>query len=513
MAGLARETDVVVLGCGAGGAAAALGAKHAGAEVLVIEKAAPELHTPNVRMSGGYVMSLVDAAGGATYLEASAGGIVDTSLFRPWADRALDMEKWLSAIGVTFNLCDTATWGLTRAEAGERGWAEHPSLPGAEALRVGRASTTLPAPFKGKGQQVTATGEVFGGEAVYRGLVHELARESIEILWRAEPVKLLVDRAEDQARVVGVQLRLADGQEIDVTARRGVVIATGGFGANPELVRQFLAVPNTRFYGNPGNDGGGLRLAMSAGADLVRMNRMVGRGIASFELPNGQQQGFMMVLHGGGYVLCDQLGERYADEYDLAQQQHAFYYRMEGFDQAHGGYPRSPSYYFFDERRRQAGPLTHLDRGACAVGLYDWSADNQAEIASGWIGAGDTPTAAARAAGARADVDFDRAVAQYNEGCANGTDEFGRPANTLTPLDAPPYYCVPLYIGGPYTNGGPRRDALGRIISVDGQAIPGLYGAGELGQAIGLLYPASGASITEALCLGEIAGESAAGAA
>src|ERR1700722_7096624 len=133
MTGLARETDVVVLGCGAGGAAAALGAKRAGAEVLVIEKAAPELHPPNVRMSGGYVMSVVDAAGGATYLEASAGGIVDTSLLRPWAERALDMEKWLSDIGVTFNLCDTATWGLTRAEAGERGWAEHPSLPGAEA--------------------------------------------------------------------------------------------------------------------------------------------------------------------------------------------------------------------------------------------------------------------------------------------------------------------------------------------------------------------------------------------
>jgi len=49
--------------------------------------------------------------------------------------------------------------------------------------------------------------------------------------------------------------------------------------ASAELIRELLTVPDTRFYGNPGNDGSGLKLAMSVGAQLVRMNRMVGRGV------------------------------------------------------------------------------------------------------------------------------------------------------------------------------------------------------------------------------------------
>lgn len=89
-----------------------------------------------------------------------------------------------------------------------------------------------------------------------------------------------------------------------------------------------------------------------------------------------------------------------------------------------------------------------------------------------------------------------------------GKDHLGRPQTSLVALDSPPYYCVQLHIGGPYTHGGPRRDVLGRVIATDGSAIEGLFSVGEMGQAVGLMYPASGASIAEALCLGELAGES-----
>ena len=66
-----------------------------------------------------------------------------------------------------------------------------------------------------------------------------------------------------------------------------------------------------------------------------------------------------------------------------------------------------------------------------------------------------------------------------------------------------------LWPGGPNTTGGPRRDAEGRILDVRGKPIPGLYGAGELGQVSGLMYPADGGNLCEAFCFGQITAENA----
>jgi succinate dehydrogenase/fumarate reductase flavoprotein subunit len=66
-----------------------------------------------------------------------------------------------------------------------------------------------------------------------------------------------------------------------------------------------------------------------------------------------------------------------------------------------------------------------------------------------------------------------------------------------------------MHPGGSNTCGGPRRDEQGRILDPFETPIPGLFGAGELGQVIGMLYPAAGANLSEALCSGQIAAESA----
>ena len=92
----------------------------------------------------------------------------------------------------------------------------------------------------------------------------------------------------------------------------------------------------------------------------------------------------------------------------------------------------------------------------------------------------------------------------YSAACESGTDEFGRSADTLIPL-TPPYYAFPLYPGGPNTSGGPERNASSQVINVWGNPIPRLYSAGELGQAIGNMYPAGGGDISEAMCSGNIA--------
>ncbi|MCE3549874.1 FAD-binding protein [Pseudonocardia sp. RS11V-5] len=189
---------------------------------------------------------------------------------------------------------------------------------------------------------------------------------------------------------------------------------------------------------------------------------------------------------------------------------HGFYYEMLAYDYERAEYGRIPSYWLFDERRRAAGPLTLTHLGACKVGLYEWSPDNAAEIARSWIGRGSTPAEAGAAVGMPDPASLDEAVRTYNAACAAGEDPLGRAPETLVPLE-PPYYCVPLYPGGSNTSGGPVRDAGGRVLDPYGEPVPGLFAAGELGQPVGMLYPADGANLSEAFCFGRIAARTALG--
>jgi predicted oxidoreductase len=141
--------------------------------------------------------------------------------------------------------------------------------------------------------------------------------------------------------------------------------------------------------------------------------------------------------------------------------------------------------------------------------VYDWSADNRREVERGWIATGSTPAEAARAAGVADPDSAAYSIQAYNRACAQGRDPFGRRAETLVPIDAPPYACVPLYAGGSNTSGGPRRDARARVVDVFGGPIPGLFAAGELGQALGLRYPGDGGNLSDAFCFGQIAAETA----
>ena len=118
---------------------------------------------------------------------------------------------------------------------------------------------------------------------------------------------------------------------------------------------------------------------------------------------------------------------------------------------------------------------------------------------------------AAAAAGLADPDSAQRTVDDYNEGCKRSADAFGRPELSLVPLEGPPYYCVALYPGGPNTTGGPRRNGRAEILNAFGEVIQGLYGAGELGSAIGQHYPAGGCNLSDAFCFGQIAVETALG--
>lgn len=475
--GMGDTADVVVVGFGAAGAAAALEASRRGASVVVVEKQPAELHTPSTRMSGGIVMTATDAEVATRYLDACAGGMVPETVSHAWAEAATGLLDWLAEqqVAITLSAC---------------GGAEHPALPGAEAIR-----TVQP----GAAKRLDPSGGA--GPALWRAL-HDAVRtrDSVEIRW-SRPARQLV---RDGDRVVGVEVTTPDGGSEVVLARAGVVLSCGGYEFDEDLKRDHLRTYPVHFYGNPGNTGDGVRMAQDVGADLWHMNQMIGRAIAHVELDDGTPQGFIINIDPPGYVITDRAGRRFTDEEPQARLLHGFYYELLAFDADAGRYPRNPCYWFFDDRRRTAGPLTYTHIGACAVGRYTWSPDNSAEIERGWIAVGDTPAEAARAAGVEDPEAAAESIAAYNRACAEGRDPLGRPADSLVPLEGPPYYCMPLWPGGSNTTGGPRRDEHGRILDVFGAVIPGLYGAGELGQASGLLYPADGSNISEALCFGKL---------
>jgi succinate dehydrogenase/fumarate reductase flavoprotein subunit len=247
-------------------------------------------------------------------------------------------------------------------------------------------------------------------------------------------------------------------------------------------------------------------MAQAVGADLWHMNQMIGRAVGHFQHPDGREITFNVSLNPPGYVIVDKYGRRFANEYLQAISKANFYYELLAYDADLLEHPRIPAYWICDKRRIDAKALSHG-----SIGHYAWSKDNRAEIDMGWIKEAASIEEAARLAGCLDPEAAARAVADYNEACAKGADKFGRPTNSLVPIDQGPFYCIPVYPGGATTNGGPRRDAKARILNALREPIPGLFGAGELGGAIGMLYPSPGSNLGEAFAFGAIAAETALG--
>jgi len=479
-----QEADLVVVGFGGAGAAAAITAHDAGGNVLVLEKAAAaEAHTPSTRMSGGAIMAVTgDLERAVKAMDICAGGLTPIEVTRAWAVAAQDIVAWVNNLKPGYDVIQK--WG-----------PEDPSIDGSEAV----------AGFGGRGRHT--------GYELYDALRYAAAQRDIEVRYGAAAQRLITDA---DGRVCGVACDTPDGPK-RFGARRGVALTCGGYEFNDEIKKNFLRAHPTHFYGNPLNTGDGVLMAQKVGAQLWHMNGMMGRGMGHFVHPDGREMNFIIMLDPMGmqyeippfgYIITDGHGRRFTNETPQIKGGHSFNYEMLAYDPIRREYPRIPSYAFFDERRRTTFPLTVPNLGLMRVGVYDWSADNSQEIAHGWISRGDTIAEAARAAGVDDPQQVEAELRAYNRSCETKSDPYGRPSASLVPLQ-PPFYCVKLYPGGTNTLGGPRRNENAQIVDPFGDPIPGLYGAGELGGAMGALYPAAGSSISDALCFGRIAGRHA----
>jgi succinate dehydrogenase/fumarate reductase flavoprotein subunit len=331
-------------------------------------------------------------------------------------------------------------------------------------------------------------------------------------MWETPAMHLVTQGGE----VCGVVAK-SGGREVRIRASRAVVLTCGGFEFDEWMKENYLRVNPVHFYGNPGNTGDGIKIAMEAGSALWHMNKAscrVTMKFPDFPIAFGTQR------HETASLFVDRRGNRFTNE---RFKMHSFGYELTNYDCYAMCYPKVPCYWVFGEERRTLAPLASY-HGACNPpgGImgdihYIWSADNQKEIDRGWIVKANTIEELASKI--LADPDNGRlmspstmrtTVKQYDEYCRKGEDiDFHKPEQWLQPLEGPPYYVVKLWPGGPNTQGGPKRNVRGQVLRVDNTPLPRLYSAGELGSVWGMLYQGGG-NIAECIAFGRIAGANAA---
>ncbi len=463
--------DVVVVGYGPAGAAAALGAHAAGAAVLVLE--AGGHGGGNALYSGGF---LFDVPGDACvpHLDALCFGRTNHHVLAAYADGLHGLAGWLAEIGAATERFDPP---LIRLPAPFPSW---PAFPAGRSIEY----------------RVVSGGDGRRGAQLWQRLDDAVRERDITVRFGAGVTDLVLD----EGQVKGVITAAGD----TVLARGGVVLACGGFEADPDLADTFLPLATGAPVGHLRNTGAGLRLAERAGASLWHMYGFF--GWFAFTAPD-HASAFAIDFFAPGHLYVDADGRRFADETGF--EVHDRLRALSTYLPRNPNRPRLPAWAIFDEPARLAGPLNGL---LGTPNDYTWSPDNSVEIERGWIVRADDERTLAHHIGADPGV-LAATLAEYDASARAGHDErFGRSSDTLTPLADGPRYAIETRPGVAGTTGGPRHDAAARVLRASGEPIPGLYAAGGVSMVWGHLID-HGGGLTDALVFGRIAGADAAGRA
>jgi succinate dehydrogenase/fumarate reductase flavoprotein subunit len=344
------------------------------------------------------------------------------------------------------------------------------------------------------------------GQYLLRVLEAEVDARGIDVWFSSQAKRLLTEAGE----VAGVVIE-RDGQDVQVMAAGGVVLACGGFEFDTQMLQDYLELPTMYGIGTPGNTGDGIRMAQQAGAALWHMWHV--HGSYGFKFDN-----FPLAFrnHLGGvrrlnrpiaWILVDQKGRRFTNEAPPAPQD-TMARPLAHLDAESGEYDRVPAWMIFDDEARRLGPIAK----PLAINRehrYEWSPDNMKEIERGWI------IRAATVAELADKTDLPcralkTTIERWNTFVASGEDkDYARPRGTFVPVAQAPFHAVKVWPVVTNTQGGPRHDRHQRVIDAFGQPIPGLYAAGELGSLFSHIYMLGG-NLSECIVGGRIAGRRAA---
>ena len=297
-------------------------------------------------------------------------------------------------------------------------------------------------------------------------------------------------------------------------ARRGVILATGGFEWNRDLVRTFLRGPLTHPASPPMATGDGLKLAQRVGAGLGNMTSAwwaptITPGGETW--PDGSPRSAPVLIERTlpGSLMVNRRGKRFCNE---ATNYSALGGAFQQFDPNTYDWANLPAWLVFDAEYKARYAV-----GPAPPGLET----------PDWIASAPSLTALAGLIGCDA-AGLEASVTRFNAHASEGRDpDFGRgesaydifygdrsrsgAAGTLGPLLTAPFFAVPITMGALGTNGGVRTDARGRALDPDGDVIEGLYAVGNVMAApTGSVYAGAGGTLGPALTFGVISGRHAA---
>lgn len=489
------EADVVVIGCGYAGGAAAISAHDRGARVLVLEKM-PDPGGISI-CSAGSLRVADDAEAAFAYLCRTNGVTTPEPVLRRLAEGMTEIGEFVVALAA-----------VNGAVVARRPAAGNYPFPGHRTF--GFVYVEAVPGFDPRAGYPQVRGSP-AGALLFKVVEDNLRRRSIPVATRCRAERLVADGA---GAVLGVIAESA-GRPRAIRARRAVVLASGGFEANAALQAQFWQGQPVLSAAVRGNTGDGIRMAQDLGADLWHMWHYHGSygfkhpdpaypyGIRTKRLPDwlpgvGPRGDVTM-----SWIVVDRDGRRFMNEYQPYLQDTGAR-PLDAYSPEHQGFPRIPCWLVTDEAGRRRYPLgrpTYNDRDAG----FEWSQNNLREIELGIV------MRAASLPGLAAAMEVDDAtlaatIARWNRGCADGSDiDFARPPSSMVPIAEPPFYAARLWPVVSNTQGGPRHDERQRVLDVFGAPIPRLYAAGELGSVFGHLY-LSGGNLAECFIGGRIAG-------
>lgn len=523
MTGWDHDVDVVVLGSGGAGLTAALTAASNGASVQVYEKAATVGGTTAV--SGGIIwipahdrspdgeLTVADAM---SYLRAQSLGFMDDELVETFVRTGPEMLDFVEAHSeLRFEIAEGFPDYKPELPGGRPSGGRSLNAKPFDLSRLGEwrdRITSFPADFSNVGIDAETRARIHAsvddqsgdycvaGTALVAGLLKGLLDRGVVPQTQARAVELHADAL----GITGVRINQG-GRIFDVRARRGVVLGTGGFEWDRRLVEAYLRGPMRGAVSPPNNTGDGLRMAMAHGADLANMGEAW--WVPIVQLPDdtfeGQPRSRSVRLERTRprSIIVNRAGRRFLNEAgEYNSMAGPFHY----LDPRHG-YANDPAWIVFDSLHLKKYGFLGVDPDGPAP---DWFSPSK-DLAELGDKTGIDPDGLARTlrswndnVARDSDPDFGRGSSAYDGYW--GDDKAATPAGrTLGPIDTPPYYAVPVSIGAMGTKGGPRTDADGRVMHVNGTAIPGLFAAGNaMAGATGKAYGGAGGTIGPAMVFG-----------
>lgn len=486
-----EECDIVIVGLGTSGLTAAATAAQAGAKVVGIDRASSMAATNAANVSG------VFAVGSKPELE--------------W-DNHLTVEEMFKFIWEGTNYQSNA--GALRALLEASGKGMDVLIDGGVPFMYAFENATEETALLNRGGHIYLT----SGSERAEALQALLDASGVDSRWECEATNLLVE----DGRVTGVRYIDADESTVDIKAH-SVIVGTGGFIQNEEMLREHYAGGLMYCPGNQYNDGAGISMAVQVGAQLGKnfstsinesgaCNMKASTPFVSLTDCN-ETPVFSMPLFGGLFV--NRSGRRFLDEGKMAKKT------------MYCGEPllREISYYavvdqaFVDElSTKPVLDLVSSDayenmapgvqmgfQGKTLTALSDQLAQG---IEEGWVWKADSISDLAEQAGLE---HLEETVETYNGYCITGTDdEMYKESQFLREVASGPFYAIEFEVAAWVTLGGIKTDDHCRAVDVDARPIEGLYIVGVDGDFWSVPYFQGGSCQGFCVASGYLAGSTAA---